>query len=74
MLGFHLLAERTNGNVIKEWVTPDRDHPEIVLLDPAVIDAIASAHLTNDGQLSESSFVEEIARVTRLRDGAEDMK
>ena len=72
VLGFHLLAERTNGEIMKDWITPDRQNPEVVLLHPVVIDAIASVPLTADGAFSESSFVEEIVRVARLRDGAEE--
>ena len=61
VLGFHLLMERTEGAAVGRWLVPNPDDPETVLLDPAVIEAIALVPLTADGLFSEDLFKDFLA-------------
>jgi len=59
-LGFYYLAERTEGAVIQHRSRSCPETPETVLLHPALVQAIATAPLSDHGLLSESSFLETV--------------
>jgi len=60
ILGFYYLAVRTEGAVIQHWSRSCPETPETVLLHPALVEAIATAPLSDHGLLSESSFLETV--------------
>lgn len=60
VLGFHLLMERTEGAAVGRWLTPSSSDPETVLIHPAVIEAIASVPLLDEGRLPEELFIQTI--------------
>ena len=56
ILAFHFLMERTRGSVIEEWLMEHSEQPETVILDDAIVAAIASTTLSEDGSLQASQF------------------
>ena len=56
-LGFCYLVERSRGTLIERWTTPDPHGPEVVVLHPAVVQAIATVPLERTGVLLESAFL-----------------
>lgn len=60
ILGFYYLAERTEGAVIQVWSRSCPETPETVLLHRALVEAIATAPLSDHGLLSEISFLETV--------------
>lgn len=60
VLGFHLLMERTEGAAVGRWLTPSPSDPEAVLLHPAVIEAVASVPLLDEGRLPEELFIQTV--------------
>lgn len=55
VLAFYFLMERTRGTVVEQWLRPCPDAPEAVVLDKAVVAAIASVAL-GEGGLQEDQF------------------
>lgn len=53
---FHFLMESTNGDVVRTWTTACSEDPEHILLDPAVVEGLASVPLLYEEGLVESRF------------------
>ena len=57
ILAFHFLMLRTQGSVVEEWLRPSPENPETVILDDAIVAAVGSVDLGNDGSLLEDRFL-----------------
>ena len=62
VLGFCFLMERSRGAILLLWEAP-KFEGELVSLHPAVIEALASVPLAENGMLSEATFLAHIAKV-----------
>ncbi len=60
VLNFYLLTERTAGKAVERWIMPCTEDPKLVLLHPALIEALATAPLTEQGELSETVFLDSV--------------
>jgi hypothetical protein len=60
VLAFHFLMERTAGGAHTEWLKPCPSEPEAVVLDPAVVEALAGICLLKDGLLREEHLLKEV--------------
>ena len=65
VLAFYFLMERSAGAALAGWVRPSPDDPRQVLLDPAVIRAIASVRLERGVLLSASHFLELVSAASQ---------
>ena len=63
VLGLYFLMERTGGEALAGWMAPCVEDPTSVVLDPAVVEALAVVPLLQDGQLPDSRFVELIDQI-----------
>ena len=61
VLAFHFLMERTAGAALADWVQPHPETTELVTLNPAVIEAIATVKLRGSVQLSQDAFLKFVA-------------
>ncbi len=57
VLNFHLLMVESAGSAIDRWVSPCPETPEIVMLHAAIIEAIATVPLNNNGCWAENLFL-----------------
>ena len=60
---FYFLIERSAGAVLAGWVQPCPETPNLVILAPAVIEAIASVRLNGSVLLTESGFLELVGKL-----------
>lgn len=60
VLNFYLLSERTAGKALQRWIMPCTEDPKLVLLHPALIEALATTPLTEQGELPEIAFLESV--------------
>lgn len=67
VLAFHFLMERTRGQVVETWLKPSPESPETVVLDDAVVAAVGSVALTDDGALLEGDLLTAIEGHLRTR-------
>lgn len=65
VLAFHFLMERTAGNLLSEWVRPHPETVKLVVLHPAVVEAIATTSLHGSVLLGESVFLDLVAQIGR---------
>jgi hypothetical protein len=63
VLNFYLLTERTAGTALQRWVIPCTEDPKLVLLHPALIEALATAPLTEQGELPEIAFLASVEAI-----------
>lgn len=63
VLAFHFLMERSAGAVLAGWVQPCREAPNLVILAPAVIHAIANVKLNASVLLRESQFLQLVEKM-----------
>jgi hypothetical protein len=68
VLAFHLLMERTRGRMVEQWLTPSPESPETVVLDNAIVAAVGTAPLTEDGTLLEGPFVSAVRAHSKGQD------
>jgi hypothetical protein len=57
VLGFHRLMMPTRGELVADWVHSPEDRPEVVLLHPAVVEAIAKTPLWECGAMVRPEFL-----------------
>jgi len=57
VLGFHGLMMMTEGALVADWVFSSEERPEIVLLHPAVVRAVAITPLESTGVMFRKEFV-----------------
>ena len=65
VLGFCYLMERTRGAIAGRWAMANLAGPEEVLLEPALVQAIATTVLSARGTMSERVLTADIERVSR---------
>jgi len=70
VLGFHSLMVMTRGALVESWVSSQREAPEVVLLHPAVVEAVAMTPLGHSGVMTESEFLRTLAVVAMQIDQA----
>jgi hypothetical protein len=70
VLAFHLLMDRTQGRIVEEWLTPCLDSPEVVELDEAVVAAVGTAPLGENGTLLEGAFLSTVRAHVQQRSDA----
>ena len=63
VLAFHFLMERSAGAVLAGWLHPCPETPNLVVLDPAVIQAISRVGLNGSVLLQESRFLGLVERM-----------
>lgn len=63
VLGFYLLTERSAGLAIKTWVTASEDHPDTVVLHPAIVEALATVPLQASQPLTRTPFLALVNRI-----------
>ena len=73
ILAFHFLMERTSGSVVAEWLKEHPETPETVVLDDAIVSAIAGVSLALDGSLLESEFHDAVRRRAHEREKPEQL-
>lgn len=71
ILAFHFLMERTRGAVVEEWLKEHPETPETVVLDDAIVAAIANTALAADGSLLETEFLASVRNHVQERAEAE---
>ena len=57
VLGFHGLMIMTEGALVADWVVSPEEKPEIILLHPAVVKAVAMTPLGNNGAMVCPEFL-----------------
>jgi hypothetical protein len=57
VLGFHRLMLLTRGALVADWVHSPEDRPEIILLHPAVVKAVAMTPLSECGAMVRPEFL-----------------
>jgi hypothetical protein len=65
VLGFYYLAQRNGGRILDRWVTECVDAADTVMLNPAVVEAIALVPLTGEGRIPEELFFEMVEAIDR---------
>lgn len=66
VLNFYLLTERTAGTALSRWIMPCTDDPKLVVLHPALIEALATIPLSDDGLLPEATFLDSIEAIAAI--------
>jgi len=54
---FYAVVSKSEGAIISEWVTVSPDNPDESLLDPAIIQAIATTPLNRQTPYTDASFL-----------------
>jgi len=67
VFGFHRLMILTRGALVADWVVSPDDGPEIILLHPAVVTAVAMTRLSESGAMVRPEFL----RTFEMATGAE---
>ena len=66
VLGFYFLMERSAGAILAGWVQPCPESPNLVLLAPEVVAAIATVKLDATVLLKTSKFLELVQEMASL--------
>lgn len=56
LVAFYSLMVRSKGMLLEPWMKDDDDDPESMALSPAIIMAVATAPLNENGQFKDSDF------------------
>lgn len=67
VLGFYYLMEHTEGTAMARWLSACSDSPESVILDPAIMEALAAVSLSREGLLVRELFVSKIEAIIEDR-------
>lgn len=67
VLAFYFLMEHSEGAAIDGWLQPSAGSPELVILHPAVVDAIATVTLHGGATLSADTFTQQIAALANAQ-------
>ena len=67
IIGFCYLMEKTRGALVEQWSCEDPDGSEHVLLNPAIIEALANVPLSDKGGLSQGALHRQIQRFVEHR-------
>lgn len=65
VLGFYYLMARSRGAALNRWLMPSSQSEEIVGLHPAVVQAVATLELQQDGRLDEVKFLRTVESAAR---------
>ena len=60
LIAFYAMMNRTGGANIARWTRPSMNDPSTAVLNPAVIAAVASAHLEACGQFDGLKFMQRV--------------
>lgn len=70
VLGFHRLMILTKGDLVAPWVCSPKDHPECIVLHPAIVETVASTRLWESGEMMRPEF---LRTLNALLEGAGDV-
>ncbi|MGI4757673.1 MAG: hypothetical protein ACRYGF_12590 [Janthinobacterium lividum] len=69
LVAFYSLMVRSDGAILEPWIQSDADNPESVVLTSAIVEAVATARLSSNGQFVDSEFETLVGNLTE-RDSA----